>query len=108
MSGGSYGYLATKDAGELFQNLPYQLTEMRDRLAKTYPGSAAHHDTHQLIVRMENMLHQVSETAAELEDVWHAIEWSDSGDWSEEDACKAIEKYAINKHMKGIPEEEGN
>jgi hypothetical protein len=78
MSGGSFNYLYTQD--------PYSvedLEQMADELRSRGMYEAAK-ETRALIP------HRASQ---ELEELWHAVEWHRSCDWSEAQVAKAFVKY---------------
>jgi len=83
MSGGSYNYLCY---GELLGDHRGDLRAMAERLAELTPGSRAHRDT-------KAILEAVDAVSDALRDVWHDVEWADSGDYGPEDAVTAIEVY---------------
>lgn len=83
MSGGSYNYLCH---GELLGDHRGDLEAMADRLAELAPGSRAHRHT-------KAILDAVNAVTEALRDVWHDVEWADSGDYGPDDAVSAIEQY---------------
>lgn len=89
MSGGSYNYLCFQldAAGHL--DLA-DLKAMADRLRELAPDAAATRATCQLY----EMLSRVGDdVAGSLADVWHAVEWCDSGDWGEASVVEALATY---------------
>lgn len=86
MSGGSYDYLCYQlDTGGHL-NLA-DLEAMRDRLNELAPDSAAARDTAALHAALSTPL------VDGLTEVWHDVEWLDSGDYGEDQARAGIEKY---------------
>lgn len=83
MSGGSYNYLCF---GDVLGDRRSDLTMMAERLAEMAPGSLAHRHT-------KAILDAVNAVTESLRDVWHDVEWADSGDYGPEDAVSAIEQY---------------
>ena len=95
MSGGSYGYLhqAPSDAGSLAAQV-HDLERMRDRLdelaAQEVPGAAyGAYMTRVSLAHLRRAVH----TARRITEIWHAVEWRDSGDWSEEQMREALAQF---------------
>lgn len=88
MSGGSYAYLFTKDAGELHPE--GAVADMADRLAGLAYAAKAAADTKRIIQKFE----EIQELVDGLRDVWYAVEWWDSADGSEDKVRKAVSEYA--------------
>lgn len=92
MSGGSYDYLCfTKDLCALCQRME-DLEHMHERLAALPWARAAADETARLIAAIRVLESNYSARSA-LRDVWHAIEWWDSGDWAEDGAREALLEY---------------
>lgn len=88
MSGGSYNYLCwAADSGELSGRRD-TITEMAERLEKSGYFAAARATRNVGI-----LLDGAQRAAQELEDVWHAVEWADSGDSSEEQVRTAVAEF---------------
>jgi hypothetical protein len=83
VSGGSYNYLCF---GDVLGDHRGDLAAMADRLAELAPGSRAYRHTRAI-------LDAVNAVTEALRDVWHDVEWADSGDYGPEDAVSAIERY---------------
>ncbi len=87
MSGGSYDYL--------FRNLDDlgrrrgDITAMAERLEKS--GYAAPAEATRRVLRALDLARLIAEG---LEDVWHAVEWADSGDYVEDQVRDAVERYS--------------
>ena len=93
MSGGSYDYLCW--ASELDQLLEKQhhLSDMAERLAGLgYADDAATETTH-LLLAMRQWRIRAAAHVDRLTDVWKAVEWWDSADWSEDRVHEALTKY---------------
>lgn len=92
MSGGSYNYLGVRARSGLI-TVPYTLEDMQERLHKLpYAIRSAWHTT-----QVISLIGDANRQAEMLADVWHAVEWRDSGDWSEDDMREEIEKYEVGK-----------
>ena len=89
MSGGSYNYLCwARETGEL-SGRRGTITEMAERLEKSGYFAAAR------ATRNVGILLDGAERAAQaLEDVWHAVEWADSGDSGEDAVREAVAAFA--------------
>jgi hypothetical protein len=87
MSGGSYDYLCFK-ADDL-SGRRGTVEEMAQRLEGLPYASPAAADTRRVLA----LLDEARALAERLSDVWHAVEWWDSGDYGEDDAREAIAKY---------------
>lgn len=93
MSGGSYDYLCwVLDLGELAAK-EHQLEEMADRLAGLGYAQDAARETQELLVQLRQFKVRAEVRTKRLSDVWHAVEWWDSSDVSEESVHKALAKY---------------
>lgn len=89
MSGGSFGYIHSRDLGET----PEMLIEMRDALPE---GSRARAQTDAVIKAYEHLRELAGPTFGpdgDLRSVWKAMEWWQSGDWGEDRFKAALEKY---------------
>jgi hypothetical protein len=101
MSGGSYNYLCYETAEGLIEkgNREWTLEEMRDRLKSMgYDDAAKETDDVLQVVRkvrsaLSNGPPPIDAMIGRLRDVWHAVEWRDSNDYSDADVQKAILKY---------------
>jgi hypothetical protein len=94
VSGGSYGYLAEHEPGSL-EARRGDIEAMRDRLAELeaegVPGAAR---AHRLTRYVLHHLDLAEQRAQELADVWHAVEWRDSFDWSDDTMRDAFVEWA--------------
>ncbi|MFJ3950312.1 hypothetical protein ACIPXV_09605 [Streptomyces libani] len=93
MSGGSYNYLAEHSPGDL-EARRGSIEAMRDRLAALeadlVPGAArAARLTRYVLIHLD----LAEQRAQELADVWHAIEWRDSGDWGDDTMREALKAW---------------
>lgn len=87
MSGGSYNYLCHQIDARGHLDLA-DLEAMRDRLNQLAPGSAAAKATARLHAALS-----VPVDDDGLTEVWHDVEWLDSGDYGEDQAHQGIKKY---------------
>ena len=87
MSGGSYDYLCFK-ADDLSGHRG-TVEAMAQRLEGLPYASAAAADTRRILT----LLDDAQALAERLADAWHAIEWWDSGDSSEQGAREALAAY---------------
>jgi len=94
MSGGSYNYLASMydDLADLLGK-ETDLQDMADRLAGLGWAEDAARETEELLVMLRQWKIRAEVRVRRLFDVWHAVEWWDSGDWSEERVREVLAKY---------------
>ena len=90
MSGGSYNYLGA--CPPELAGREGDIRDMRDRLRGLGANPAAQL-AYQRTELVLSMLITAKAVADGLQDVWHAIEWWDSGDWGEDGAMEALEKW---------------
>lgn len=90
MSGGSYNYLfaGAGNIADLGENAD-QLQAMADRLQELMPDSFAACETLEVIA----ILRAGEAASLKLREVWRAVEWYDSGDWSKDQAMEEIQNY---------------
>lgn len=87
MSGGSYAYLCTR-----VKPLDGQLNElisMADRLEGLPYARIAYERTRRVIYH----LIKANALADELAEVWHDVEWWDSGDYGEDQVIETCREY---------------
>lgn len=89
MSGGSYDYLcyAAGDATDLARKRE-QLTWMANRL-----DGMGHILAARATRDVERFLSAAEYASEALQDVWHAVEWADSGDWSQDQVTPVVAKF---------------
>lgn len=87
VSGGSYNYLCWH--ADRLQEQRGDLGSMEHRLQSSgyYAAARATRD----VIRF---LDAAERAANALEDVWHAVEWADSGDSSEDRVREAVAKFS--------------
>jgi hypothetical protein len=95
MSGGSYNYLGSICYDDLAELLSKEsdLRDMADRLAGLGYAQDAAAETEELLVMLRQWKTRAEVRVRRLIDVWHAVEWWDSCDWSEEQVRTALERY---------------
>lgn len=92
MSGGSYNYLFTKDAHDIMA-YDGELSDMCDRLAGLgYADDVAREATELLLVTRQSRV-RIESIQKRISDVFHAVEWWDSGDGGEDTLAKALARY---------------
>jgi hypothetical protein len=97
VSGGSYGYLcfAAADAAELGGK-----REELERMEKRLREAGYRHAARQTRT-VSDLLDAAELAASELERVWHAVEWCDSGDWGDEQVAEVVGAYEAAAEPKG-------
>ncbi len=92
MSGGSYDYLCfTEDAYGLAGRRE-ALCRMHERLSGLPWGQVAADETARLLSALDRLDSLIRASSA-LREVWHAVEWWDSSDYSEEQARQITRAY---------------
>jgi hypothetical protein len=97
VSGGSYNYLCYAEDISTLGDRVSDLQEMIARLAEIPGAEAARAASAQVLATMEHALRQ----AQDLHDVWHAVEWHDSCDWSEDQMLEAIQAFSEGSERHG-------
>ncbi len=95
MSGGSYDYLYSRDASDFLgdqSTAMENLDRMADRLAGLGFADAAQ-ESRRLYLEVLRCQARIRPMIDRLEDVWHAIEWVDSGDYSMRQLNNTIATY---------------
>jgi hypothetical protein len=93
MSGGSYNYLFTAQDLQDLQARRWDLEEMANRLAGLGYAQDAARETEELLVLLRQWETRAEVRLRRLIDVWHAVEWWDSNDSSEQRVHEALTKY---------------
>ena len=91
MSGGSYSYLCFKDSSDIGQNMG-DLEAMARRL-----DEMGHHVIAADSREVRAMLDVVQARLTRMHDVWHAVEWRDSGDYGADQAEEACALYMASR-----------
>ncbi len=105
MSGSSYEYLCFKDLGDMLGDYQVmeQMERMQKRLAGLPYGKQAAEKTQRIMDRVAELDAALTEEIDAMKDVWHAVEWWDSGDWREDEVIKEVGKLAIQEDAKAAP-----
>lgn len=93
MSGGSYNYLCYTECIEDLAKASGHLKRMRDRLAGLGYARDAALETEDLLVILRQAEIRACVRIERLRDVWKAVEWWDSCDYSEDQVKEALEEY---------------
>lgn len=93
MSGGSYDYLCWARELDDLLTKEHHLEAMADRLAALGYAEDAARETQELLVQLRQWRIRAQVKVDRLEPVWKAIEWRDSGDWSEDSIRQAVVEY---------------
>jgi hypothetical protein len=92
VSGGSYNYLCfAEDVADLAEKRA-ELEQMHDRLAALPWARTAADETARLMAALDRIDSRVR-NSKELREVWRAVEWWDSCDYSEKQAREAVRDY---------------
>jgi hypothetical protein len=103
VSGGSYNYLFAALDLEDLHNRRHDLEEMANRLAGLGYAQDAARETEELLVLFRQWESRAAVRIRRLADVWHAVEWWDSNDSSEDHVHKALAKYRGEHDDTGTP-----
>jgi hypothetical protein len=96
MSGGAYDYLCFADDEQLFGYLEH-IDKVGKRLRELgYPDHARYTE------RVAAQLRWAVDDAHQLQSVWHAVEWLDSGDWEEERFRSEMESATAGMYRTGV------
>jgi len=93
MSGGSYNYLCHADASDIGNNVADLELMAAARLDGINPDGHAAADTREVLT----ILAALEFAVRRLSDVWHAVEWRDSCDWSEDRMLEELSKYEAQR-----------
>jgi hypothetical protein len=103
MSGGSYSYLFAAQDLEDLQAHRHDLEEMANRLAGLGYAQDAARETEELLLLFRQWETRAAVRMQRLADVWHAVEWWDSNDSSEDGVHEALTKYRGDHDDAGTP-----
>lgn len=92
MSGGSYSYLFVKSAEEIL-DCEETLQQMADRLAGLGYAPDAARETYEALLVIRQYRAHMSAIIRRMSEVWQAVEYRDSNDYSDEDIREAIDRY---------------
>jgi hypothetical protein len=97
MSGGSYNYLCRALDLEDLLKQKADLESMFERLAGLGYAPEAAAETYQLLLSLRVMESRAEVHVQRLRDLWKAVEWWDSCDWSEDQVKEALAAYRGEK-----------
>lgn len=86
MSGGSFNYLFLADTQSEALEKGYDLKEMAEELGRVAPDHPVTKYTQALAAQSRDWLPK------EVKQVWHAVEWSRSCDWSEDQMQEVLDQ----------------
>lgn len=93
MSGGSFGYLCYKDVPELMEPSSISNLEIMVQHLQLYGYEDIARDTQRLIEYIQSANIRIEVLSENFNDVFHAVEWHDSGDIGRETMIAELEKY---------------
>lgn len=93
MGGGAYNYLVNAMDLEDLCTKRNDLRDMADRLAGLGYAKDAALETEELLVMLRQWEVRAEVRLRRLRDVWHAVEWMDSRDCSEDKVHVALAEY---------------
>ncbi len=93
MSGGSFDYLCYKDVPELMNNSNIANLESMVQHLQEYGYEDIARDTQRLIEYIQSASIRIEVLSENLNDVFHAVEWHESGDISRETMIERLENY---------------
>lgn len=93
MSGGSFDYLCCKDVPELMNSSSIANLENMVQHLYEYGYEDIARDTQRLIEYIRSASIRIEVLSENLNDVFHAVEWHESGDISRETMIERLENY---------------
>ena len=93
MSCGSFGYLCYKDVPELMEPSSISNLEIMVQHLQLYGYEDIARDTQRLIEYIRSASIRIEVLSENLNDVFHAVEWHESGDTGRETMIAELEKY---------------
>lgn len=93
MSGGSFSYLCYKDVPELMNSSSIANLESMVQHLQEYGYEDIARDTQRLIEYIQSASIRIEVLSENLNDVFHAVEWHESGDISRETMIERLENY---------------
>lgn len=93
LSGGSFDYLCYKDVPELMNSSSIADLESMVQHLQEYGYEDIARDTQRLIEYIQSASIRIEVLSENLNDVFHAVEWHESGDISRETMIERLENY---------------
>lgn len=93
LSGGSFEYLCYKDVPELMNSSSIANLESMVHHLQEYGYEDIARDTQRLIEYIQSASIRIEVLSENLNDVFHAVEWHESGDISRETMIERLENY---------------
>lgn len=93
MSGGSFDYLCYKEVPELMNSSNIANLESMVQHLQKYGYEDIARDTQRLIEYIQSASIRIEVLSENLNDVFHAVEWHESGDIGRETMIAELEKY---------------
>lgn len=93
LSGGSFDYLCYKDVPELMSSSSIANLESMVQHLQEYGYEDIARDTQRLIEYIQSASIRIEVLSENLNDVFHAVEWHESGDISRETMIERLENY---------------
>mgnify|MGYP000327622803 FL=1 len=93
LSGGSFDYLCYKDVPELMNSSSIANLESMVQHLQEYGYEDIARDTQRLIEYIQSASIRIEVLSENLNDVFHAVEWHESGDIRRETMIKKLEEY---------------
>lgn len=93
MSGGSFDYLCCKDVPELMNSSSIANLESMVQHLQEYGYEDIARDTQRLIEYIQSASIRIEVLSENLNDVFHAVDWHESGDISRDTMIERLENY---------------
>lgn len=93
LSGGSFGYLCYKDVPDLMEGSSIKDLEKMVQHLQEYGYDDIARDTQRLIEYIQSASIRIEVLSENLNGVFHAVEWHESGDILRETMIAELEKY---------------
>lgn len=93
MSGGSFGYLCYKDVPDLMEGSSIENLEKMVQHLQEYGYEDIARDTQRLIEYIQSASIRIEVLSENLNGVFHAVEWHESGDIGRKEMIAELEKY---------------
>jgi hypothetical protein len=103
MSGGSFDYLCYVDGASDLLDRRGDVESMRVALSNTGYSDKEAEETQELLDLLEEVENKLMNKVGSLKDVWKALEWWHSQDYTEEGFRAALEKHRKSKLKLGDP-----